>query len=152
MYYNVDYTSVGFNYLDKHISKCNDVIVNILKLTFNLKSHILKTTPSKCRIKRRKRKSRKMKEKGTTVYTVKYTLRSIATTIVLLYAVVIVNLLNVLKEILLPFYRLFFAERHPVFVRTPEDEFKAMPNLGYRFTSKYLELPLGSGANDNLPR
>ena len=52
----------------------------------------------------------------------------------------------------MPWYRLFFAKRHPVFIRTPEDRFSAMSKLGYDFTSKYLELPLGSGSSDNLPR
>ena len=52
----------------------------------------------------------------------------------------------------MPWYRLFFAKRHSIFIRTPEDRFLAMPKLGYGFTSKYLEIPLGSGSSDNLPR
>ena len=73
-------------------------------------------------------------------------------TLVIVVITVFINVLNILKEILMPFYRILFAERHSGFIRTPEDRFKAMPKLGYPFTSKYLELPLGSGANDNLPR
>ena len=60
--------------------------------------------------------------------------------------------LTVLKEILLPWCRILFAKRHPVFVRTPEERFNSIWKLGYRFQSKYLELPLGSGAKDKLPR
>ena len=70
----------------------------------------------------------------------------------LLLVIILLNVLNIFKEIFMPWYRLFFAKRHSVFIRTPEDRFSAMPKLGYGFTSKYLEIPLGSGSSDNLPR
>ena len=59
---------------------------------------------------------------------------------------------DLLTQIFMPWYRLFFAKRHSVFIRTSEDRFSAMSKLGYDFTSKYLKLPLGSGSSDNLPR
>ena len=66
--------------------------------------------------------------------------------------IVTFTICNFWKALFMPIYRLFFARRHPVFIRTPEERFASIPSLGYPFTSKYLELPLGSGANDNLPR
>lgn len=50
---------------------------------------------------------------------------------------------NFIKTLFMPMYRLFFASRHPVLVRTPEEKFISadLENLGYNFTSKYLELP-----------
>ena len=62
------------------------------------------------------------------------------------------GVLTFIKDLFMPCYRLIFAKRHPIFVRTPEDRFASMSKLGYRFHSKYLELPLGSGPNDKLPR
>ena len=71
---------------------------------------------------------------------------------ILIWFIGLFSVLTVIKDILMPWYRIVFAKRHPVFVRTPEDRFTSMSKLGYRFQSKYLELPLGSGANDKLPR
>ena len=83
-----------------------------------------------------------------------HTIKTFFGYIVLFGMVLAVTVSNFVKEIFMPIYRIAFSKRHPVFVRTPEDRFiKAwLDKLGYRFTSKYLELPLGSGANDNLPR
>ena len=72
--------------------------------------------------------------------------------ILLVWVIVTAYCLNLCKDVLMPFYRLFFAKRHPLFVRTPEHRFKTIPELGYPFTSKYLDLPLGSGGGDKLPR
>ena len=72
--------------------------------------------------------------------------------IILVWLIVTAYFLNLCKDVLMPFYRLFFAKRHPIFVRTPEHRFKAIAELGYPFTSKYLDLPLGSGGGDKLPR
>ena len=66
--------------------------------------------------------------------------------------IVTFTIFNFWKNLLMPIYRLFYAKRHAVFIRTPEEQFASIAGLGYPFTSKYLELPLGSGANDNLPR
>ena len=62
------------------------------------------------------------------------------------------TVLSTIKDMFMPFYRILYSKRHPVFVRTPEERFASMSKHGYRFQSKYLELPLGSGANDKLPR
>ena len=72
--------------------------------------------------------------------------------IILLWLIVTAYFLNLCKDVLMPFYRLFFSKRHSLFVRTPEHRFKTIAELGYPFASKYLELPLGSGASDKLPR
>ena len=72
--------------------------------------------------------------------------------IILVWLIVTAYFLNLCKDVLMPIYRLFLAKRHPLFVRTPEHRFKTIDELGYPFASKYIELPLGSGASDKLPR
>ena len=79
-------------------------------------------------------------------------IKSYFRSITLAWFISLFSVLAVIKDLFMPWYRLIFAKRHPVFVRTPEDRFASMSKLGYRFHSKYLELPLGSGANDKLPR
>ena len=57
----------------------------------------------------------------------------------LVLLIIFLNVLVIIKEILKPFYRFIFAKRHPLFLRTPEDRFNGIENLGYRFTSRHRE-------------
>jgi hypothetical protein len=43
------------------------------------------------------------------------------------------------------FCRFWFAARHPVMVRTPEERFNDLEDLGYNFNPNYIELPMGQG-------
>ena len=81
-----------------------------------------------------------------------YGIKKIIGSCIVFILIVTFTILNFWKDLFMPIYRLIFARRHAVFIRTPEERFASIPGLGYTFTSKYLELPLGSGANDNLPR
>jgi len=58
------------------------------------------------------------------------------------------------KDFFTPLYRLVFASRRPVIVRTPEDRFvgASLDEHGYNFTSNYTRIPFGSGRNGDRPR
>jgi len=58
------------------------------------------------------------------------------------------------KELFLPFYRLAFATRRPVVVRTPEDRFvgASLDEQGYNFVSNYVRVPFGAGRTGDRPR
>jgi len=73
-------------------------------------------------------------------------------TSLLVLLIILLNVLVILKKMLNPFYRFFFARKQPLFLRTPEDRFTGIENLGYKFKSRYLDLPLGSSAGKKQPR
>ena len=50
-------------------------------------------------------------------------IKKILITSLLVLLIILLNVLVFLKEILKPFYRLFFARKQPLFLRTPEDRF-----------------------------
>ena len=62
--------------------------------------------------------------------------------------------LTFVKEALSPAYRLAFANRRPVVVRTPDDRFvgAALDEQGYNFASNYVRVPFGSGRTGDRPR
>ena len=65
--------------------------------------------------------------------------KKILKTSFLVLLIIFLNVLVIIKDILKPFYRFIFAKRHPLFLRTPEDRFNGIENLGYRFTSRHRE-------------
>jgi len=75
---------------------------------------------------------------------------TIPKTIILTLLVLLASVLNILKQIVQPFYRLVFCTRVPAVVRTPEDRFNNLHAVGYTFTSNYIELDGGCGVK--LPR
>ena len=78
----------------------------------------------------------------------------VVTSMVSLWLIGFFTFMNLVKEFWMPFYRLLFATRHPVVVRTPEDKFVAigLDGLGYTFASNYIEIPLGAGRSLDRPR
>ena len=50
-------------------------------------------------------------------------IKNILISSLLVLLIILLNVLVILKEILKPFYRLFFARKQPLFLRTPEDRF-----------------------------
>lgn len=70
--------------------------------------------------------------------------------IILFLLTVIVNILNIFKTMLCPLYRVLFSSRVPAVVRTPEDRFENLGNVGYNFSSNYIDLDAGCGTK--LPR
>ena len=81
-------------------------------------------------------------------------LKPLAISLVVCAMIILINLLNILKQIILPFYRLLFASRHSLFLRTPEERFEkaGLHSLGYPFAPKYIKVPLGSGNDGDAPR
>jgi len=64
--------------------------------------------------------------------------------------IILINVLEFIKQILNPFYRLMTAGRVPTVLRTPDDRFKDLHKVGYAFKSNYIELDGGCGIK--LPR
>ena len=58
------------------------------------------------------------------------------------------------KQALTPVYRLAFANRRPVVVRTPDDRFvgAGLEEQGYNFATNYVRVPFGSGRTGDRPR
>ena len=81
-------------------------------------------------------------------------LKPLAISLVVCLMIILINLLNILKQMIVPFYRLLFARRHPLFLRTPEERFEkaGLHSLGYTFAPKYIKVPLGSGNDRDAPR
>ncbi|XP_023324269.1 uncharacterized protein LOC111698219 isoform X2 [Eurytemora carolleeae] len=76
--------------------------------------------------------------------------RSVGMTIFLSFLFILINILNLIKQILNPIYRLMVSGRVPVVVRTPEDRFQNLDRAGYSFSPNYVELNGGCGVK--LPR
>jgi haloalkane dehalogenase len=51
--------------------------------------------------------------------------------------------LNAVKLIVSPFYRFLFSPRVPVVIRTPDERFLGLNQLGYSFKPNYVSFPLG---------
>lgn len=67
--------------------------------------------------------------------------------VLLSLVLIILNWLNLIKQVLQPVFRLLLGSRIPVVVRTPEDRFKDLQAVGYSFSSNYIHL-----LNGKLPR
>ena len=61
--------------------------------------------------------------------------------------VLILLIPNIVKVILMPFYRALYAETLPLVVRTPEERFKGLAELGYDFKANYFDIPAGGGVS-----
>ena len=81
-------------------------------------------------------------------------LRQMVKDLIGLYVLGWLTWLAYLKDFFTPLYRLVFASRRPVIVRTPEDRFvgASLDEHGYNFTSNYTRIPFGSGRNGDRPR
>ena len=64
--------------------------------------------------------------------------KKVATLSFLLFLVILSLLLNLVKIILRPLWRLLMGSRVPVVVRTPDDRFEGLESLGYNFESHFL--------------
>jgi len=71
-----------------------------------------------------------------------------------LYVFGLFTVLAFWKDLFLPLYRLAFATRRPVVVRTPEDRFvgASLDEQGYNFISNYIRVPFGAGRTGDRPR
>jgi hypothetical protein len=58
--------------------------------------------------------------------------------LVLLLFTIILVLLNLVKTVISPIWRLIMGARVPIVVRTPEERFKGLERLGYTFKPNYL--------------
>ena len=81
-------------------------------------------------------------------------LTQIVKDVVGVYIFCLFTFLAFVKEALSPLYRLAFAGRRPVVVRTPDDRFvgAALEEQGYNFATNYVRVPLGSGRTGDRPR
>jgi hypothetical protein len=64
--------------------------------------------------------------------------KKILISLCLLCLIILSLLLNIVKIILKPVWRLLMGSRVPVVVRTPEDRFEGIEKLGYNFQPNYL--------------
>jgi haloalkane dehalogenase len=71
-------------------------------------------------------------------------------TLVLLTLIIIANLLNFVKQILVPVYQVLAGSRAPSVLRTPEERFSSLHLVGYNFKPNYIEFNAGCGIK--LPR
>ena len=64
-----------------------------------------------------------------------------------IYLLGLLTLLNYVKEFWSPLYRMFFASRHPVVIRTPDERFVSarLEDLDYPYPPNYVHIPYGSG-------
>jgi len=78
----------------------------------------------------------------------------IISTLLSLTLIVMFSFLNIVKQIWSPVFRLLFAARNPVVVRTPEDRFinAGLDELGYTYASNYINIPFGIGRANDRPR
>lgn len=65
-------------------------------------------------------------------------------------AIIIFNIIYLIKAVLLSLVSLIYQSDIPVVVRTPESRFQGLDALGYTFKPNYVELPVGGGIT--LPR
>jgi len=71
-----------------------------------------------------------------------------------IYLLGLLTLLNYVKEFWSPLYRMFFASRHPVVIRTPDERFVSarLEDLDYPYPPNYVHIPYGSGRSHDRPR
>lgn len=67
--------------------------------------------------------------------------------VLLSLVLILLNLLNMVKQVVVPVYRVLFGSRVPVVVRTPEDRFRGLEAVGYSFAPNYMNT-----LNGKLPR
>ena len=59
-------------------------------------------------------------------------------TLILSLLIIFLIIINLLKILLKPIWRLLLGSRVPVIVRTPQDRFEGLAKLGYDFKENYL--------------
>eukprot|EP00091_Calanus_sinicus_P016690 TRINITY_DN3618_c0_g1_i2.p1 TRINITY_DN3618_c0_g1~~TRINITY_DN3618_c0_g1_i2.p1 ORF type:complete len:144 (-),score=31.53 TRINITY_DN3618_c0_g1_i2:144-548(-) len=70
--------------------------------------------------------------------------KPLAMVVVLLLTILLV-LLNLVKTVVSPIWRLMMGARVPIVVRTPEERFRGLEKLGYTFKPNYMSIDGGCG-------